>query len=52
MKVLRVQKDGHYYHGAKLTVIFAIEPGAWLRMLEGVSSALNAGSDPYATSEP
>ncbi len=27
VKVLRVRKDGHYHHGAKLTVIFAIEPG-------------------------
>ncbi len=27
VKVLRVQKDGHYHHGVKLTVIFAIEPG-------------------------
>ncbi len=27
VKVLCVQKDGHYYHGAKITIIFAIEPG-------------------------
>ncbi len=27
VKVLRVRKDGHYHHGAKITVIFAIEPG-------------------------
>ncbi len=27
MKVLRVRKDGHYHHGAKITVIFAIETG-------------------------
>ena len=26
MKVLRVRKDGHYHHGIKITVIFAIEP--------------------------
>ena len=26
VKVLRVHKDGHYHHGAKITVIFAIEP--------------------------
>jgi hypothetical protein len=22
-----MQKDGHYHHGAKITVLFAIEPG-------------------------
>ena len=27
VKVLRVQKDGHYHHGIKITIIFAIEPG-------------------------
>ena len=27
VKVLRVRKDGHYHHGVKITVIFAIEPG-------------------------
>ena len=27
VKVLRVRKDGHYHHGTKITVIFAIEPG-------------------------
>ncbi len=27
IKVLHVHKDGHYHHGAKITVIFAIEPG-------------------------
>jgi hypothetical protein len=27
VKVHCVQKDGHYYHGVKFTVIFAIEPG-------------------------
>jgi hypothetical protein len=26
VKVLRVRKDGHYHHGVKMTVIFAIEP--------------------------
>ena len=26
-KILRVRKDGHYGHGLKLTVLFAIEPG-------------------------
>ncbi len=26
VKLLRVQKDGHYHHGTKITVIFAIEP--------------------------
>ena len=27
VKVLRVRKDGYYHHRAKITVIFAIEPG-------------------------
>ena len=27
LKLLRVRKDGHYGHGQKLTVLFAIEPG-------------------------
>ena len=27
LKVLCVRKDGHYHHGAKTTVSFAIEPG-------------------------
>jgi hypothetical protein len=27
LKVLCVQKEGHYHHGAKVTVLFAIEPG-------------------------
>ena len=27
VKVLRVQKDGHYHHGIKITVIFAVNPG-------------------------
>ena len=27
VKVLRVRKDGHYHHGAKITVIFAVKPG-------------------------
>ena len=27
VNVLRIQKDGHYHHGIKITVIFAIEPG-------------------------
>lgn len=26
-KVFRVRKDGHYHHGSKITVLFAIEPG-------------------------
>lgn len=26
-KVFRVRTDGHYHHGAKITVLFAIEPG-------------------------
>jgi hypothetical protein len=27
LKVFHVQKDGHYGHGKKITVLFAIEPG-------------------------
>ena len=27
LKLFRVRKDGHYGHGQKLTVLFAIEPG-------------------------
>ncbi len=27
LKVFRVRKDGHYNHGSKITVLFAIEPG-------------------------
>ena len=27
LKLFRVRKDGHYGHGKKLTVLFAIEPG-------------------------
>ncbi len=27
VKVLHAQKDGHYHHGIKMTVIFAMEPG-------------------------
>ena len=27
LKVFRVRKDGHYGHGQKITVLFAIEPG-------------------------
>ena len=27
VKVLRVRKDGHYHHGTKITVIFAIKQG-------------------------
>jgi hypothetical protein len=27
VKVLCVRNDGHYHHGIKITVIFAIEPG-------------------------
>jgi hypothetical protein len=27
MKVHHVRKDGHYHHGAKITVISAIKPG-------------------------
>ena len=27
LKIFRVRKDGHYHHGAKITCLFAIEPG-------------------------
>ncbi len=27
VKVMRIQKDRHYHHGTKMTVIFAIKPG-------------------------
>ncbi len=27
VKVLHVQKEGHYHNGAKITLIFAVEPG-------------------------
>ncbi len=27
VKVMCVRKDGHYHHGTKMAVIFAIEPG-------------------------
>jgi hypothetical protein len=27
LSVFRVRKDGHYHFGAKITVLFAIEPG-------------------------
>jgi transposase len=41
-KVHRVRKDGHYHHGTKITVIFAIKPGypsiRIVRMRRGSSS--------------
>jgi hypothetical protein len=27
LRVFRVRKDGHFHHGAKITVLFAIKPG-------------------------
>ena len=54
VKVLRVQKDGHYHHGTKITIIFAIEPGIrpCLHMLEGALIVLDAGSDVYVPLAP
>ena len=61
MKVLRVRKDGHYHHGIKMTVIFAIEPGdpalpahvrgsverprRWIRCLRAVGTTTNIFRD-------
>jgi hypothetical protein len=60
-KVLCVQKDGHYHHGIKMTVIFAIEPGDpalplnvhgsldcprhWIRCLQDVGTTTNIFRD-------
>jgi hypothetical protein len=61
VKVLRVQKDGHYHHGIKITVIFAIKPGdpalpphvrgslecprRWIRCLRAVGTTTNIFRD-------
>ena len=61
VKVLRVRKDGHYHHGAKITVIFAIEPGdpalaphvrgsverprRWIRCVRAVGTTTNIFRD-------
>jgi hypothetical protein len=57
LKVFHVQKDGHYHHGAKTTVLFAIEledpwlppqvrgsvqpPRRWVRCVHGVGMTIN-----------
>jgi hypothetical protein len=59
--VHRVHKDGHYHHGIKMTVIFAIEPGdlalpahvrgsverprCWIRCLSVVGTTTNISRD-------
>jgi hypothetical protein len=59
--VHRVRKDGHYHHGMKMTVIFAIEPGdpalpaharksverprRWIRCLRAVGTTTNIFRD-------
>ena len=61
VKVHRVRKDGHYHHGVKITVIFAIEPGdpalpphvrgsldrprRWIRCLRAVGTTTNIFRD-------
>ncbi len=61
VKVLRVRKDGHYHHGIKMTVIFAMEPGdpalplnvrgsfdpprRWIRCLRAVGMTTNIFQD-------
>jgi hypothetical protein len=61
VKVLRVRKDGHYHHGIKMTVIFAIEPGDpallpnvcgslecswhWIRCLHATGTTINIFCD-------
>ena len=60
-KVHRVRKDGHYHHGVKITVIFAIEPGdpalaphvrgsiqrprRWIRCRRAVGTTINIFRD-------
>jgi hypothetical protein len=57
LKVFRVRKDGHYHHGSKITVLFAIElgdpalppetrgsverPRRWIRCIQGVGTTTN-----------
>ena len=57
LRVFRVRKDGHYHFGAKITVIFAIEPGdprlpphvlgsvqrprRWIRCVHGCGTTTN-----------
>jgi hypothetical protein len=61
LRVFRVRKDGHYHHGAKITVLFAIEPGDpalpphvrgsvqrprhWVRCVHGVGTTINIFRD-------
>jgi len=61
LKVFRVRKDGHYHHGSKLTVLFAIEPGdprlpagtrgsvqrprRWLRVIRAKGTTTNVFAD-------
>ena len=61
VKVLRVRKDGHYHHGAKITIIFVIEPGdpalaphvrgsverprRWIRCVRAVGTTTNIFRD-------
>ena len=61
LRVFRVRKDGHYHFGAKITVIFAIEPGdprlpqhvlgsvqhprRWIRCVHGCGTTINIFRD-------
>ncbi len=61
LKVFCVRKDGHYHHGAKVTVLFAIKPGDprlpphvrgsvqhprhWIRCIQGVGTTTNIVRD-------
>ena len=61
LRVFRVRKDGHYHFGAKITVIFAIEPGdprlpphvlgsvqrprRWIRCVHGCGTTTNIFRD-------
>jgi hypothetical protein len=60
-RVFRVRKDGYYYFGAKITVLFAIEPGdprlpphlrgsvqrprRWIRCIQGCGTTINIFRD-------
>ena len=61
LSVFRVRKDGHYHFGAKITVLFAIEPGdprlpphvrgsvqrpqRWIRCIQGCGTTINIFRD-------